>query len=190
MKSYIFPLFITLLGLFAAYVFYALWHSEEVNPPKALETSKKNIVEDLANKEIIPKSTLTVPEASLETRSQEVDEKEMQEMMGKQEDIPNLTPQQMQVQTQAVYDSLTPEDYEETMEEATVAFEQLDTMVEEQDAKLAEEMQTVEASQEALADEPMEDEAPMEEIPQEEIEMSVPENEEEIDMANEDVNNL
>ncbi len=186
MKQYFFPLFITTLGLFTAYVFYALWHSEEVNFPEVIESPKERVIEDLANKEIIPKSTLSVPETSLDTHSQAADEKEMQEMMENQENIPNLTPKQMQAQTEAVYDSLTPDDYEETMEEANAAFDALDNHVEALDAKLAEEMQDIEEAQEEQID----SDDIIEEEPQEEMVMTVPENEEEIDMEYEDMNNL
>ncbi len=195
MKSYFFPLFITILGLFTVYIFYALWHTEELNPPKIVEKQQEKTVEDLSDKAIVPK--IDHPHSSIamkntaHTSVQSVKEPEMQkdEEMDKETDVPNLTPQQMQTQTEAVYDALTPENYEETMEEAAVAFEQLDTMVEEQDAKLAEEMQAVEEAQEASANEPMDDETPVEESSQEEqTEMSVPENEEEVDMENEDAN--
>ena len=195
MKKYIFPIFITLLGFSTAYAFYIFWHSGEDHSPKQIEHPQEKVVEDLTDAAVIPKinrkNTLPVPQAPLETHSQSADEEITSQMMEKETDIPNLTPQQMQTQTEAVYDALTPENYEETMEEAAVAFEQLDTMVEEQDAKLAEEMQAVEASQEALADESMEDETAMEEIPpEEELEMSVPEDEEEVDREQEDVNNF
>ena len=189
MKAYIFPLFITSLGLFAAYVFYALWHTEEVNPPKVVEKSQKKVmVEDLSNKKIIPKKNLNenrpvVPEASPETHSQLSDEKEMSSMMEKQETIPNLTPEQMETKTQAVYDALTPEDYEETMSEASEAFEALDAHVEEVDAKLAEQREGIEEmNTDTQIDESIEE--------QNDETMEIPENEEEVDMEQEDVNNL
>lgn len=184
MKPYIFPLFITSLGLFTSYAFYALWHTEEVNIPKIPKQTKEKVIEDLSNKEIIPRSTLSVPEASLETHSPASDEKEMLQMMEKQEDIPNLTPEQMEAQTQAVYDSLTPEDYEETMQEANDAFDALDAHVEALDAQLAEEMQDMEASYEAV-DTPTQEEETIQAYET----MSVPENEIEVDMEYEDVNN-
>ena len=187
MKKYIFPLFITSLGLFTAYVFYALWHTEEVNPPKQIEKPQEKVIADLSTKPIIPKTTFVVPEASLETHTQEAEEKEMLQEMDKQASIPSLTPEQMQAQTEAVYDSLTPEDYDETMQEANEAFEALDAHVEALDVKLAEEMQAAEQSQEDAGYEESTEE--LEEALNTDT-LELPENEVEIDMENEDVNNL
>jgi len=197
MKQYFSPLFITLLGLFAVYILYALWHTEEVNLPKVIEPSK----------EIILKNTLSVPEVSLDTDVQAIDEKEIEEMRKEQENIPSFTPQQMEEQTQALDDSLTLDDYEETeetMEEENEAFESLDDHVEELDVKLAEEMQDVEESQEdTVMSVPENVEEMVMSVPENEEEMvmfvpeneedtvmSVPENIEEIDMEQEDLNNL
>lgn len=187
MKKYIFQIFITFLGLFTAYAFYALWHTEEVNPPKVVKKQQEKIVEELSGNTIIPKITLAVPEANLGTQTQEAEEKVILEEMTKHKDIPNLTPEQMQAQTEAVYDFLTPEDYDETMQEAEKAFEQLDAHAEALDAKLAEEMQSLEQSQEdSRYEESIEvtDEEPSTDT------LDVPENEVEIDMEYEDVNNL
>ena len=171
MKKYIFPFFITCLGLFTAYIFYSLWHTKEVNIPKIPELPKEKVIEDLS-----------VPKTSLEADAQMSEEKEMLSMSEKQETIPNLTPEQMETKTQAVYDALTPEDYEETMSEASEAFEALDTDVETLDTRLSEEMEDIE---EMNIDIEIEDNA--EEQTYED--MNILENEEEVDMEQEDVNN-
>lgn len=186
MKQYFFPIFIISLGLFTAYVFYALWHTEEVNPSNQVEKPHTIIHENLSNKHVIPKSVFTVPDASLDMNSQLDDEKELQQMTTEQEDAPYLTPEQRKTQTEAVYDALIPEDYEETIQEANEAFVALDAHVEALDAQLAEEMGAMEemtASEEA-------------EIVEEDVDEMIEENpiealkrEEEISLE-EDINNL
>ena len=183
MKRYFFPIFITFLGFFTAYVFYALWHTEEVNPPKVVEHKKSKVIEDLSDTPVIPKHTVAVPKTSLNTDAQVPDKKKIPSIITKQKAIPNLTPEQMEAKTQAVYDALTPEDYEETMSEASEAFEALDAHVEEVDAKLAEQMEGIEEmNTDTQIDESIEE--------QNDETMEIPENEEEVDMEQEDVNNL
>ena len=189
MKSYIFPLLVTLLGLLAAYLFYALWHTETLNPPKIIEKQQEK-TEDLSCKTLIPKtvppqhdiSTGHVKEAEQSGSDEKIEIEE-------EADIPNFMPEQLQTRTEALYEKLTPQEHEETMQAAAEAFEELDAIVEEQDIKLVEEMEEIEASQEVP-----DDEMPMEETGQEEYaDMSVPEDIEdtgEINVENEDVNNL
>ena len=145
--QYLFLLAI-LLGFFTA---YTLWHSEEVNPLPVTKNPKQvKVIEDLSPKNIIPKKILVVPTESLDNNSQEEDEKEMLNMVENKNDIPVLNLQEMESKTQDVYDSLIPEDYEETMQEAEAAFEALDAHIEALDAQLAEVMQDMEASQEEI----------------------------------------
>ena len=186
MKSYIFPLLITFLGLLAAYLFYALWHTETPNPPKIIEKQQEK-TEDLSRKTLIPKTVPLQHDISIE-HVKEAEQSGSDEKIEIEEEapVPNLTPEQMQAQTDALYEKLTPQEHEETIQAAAEAFEELDAMVEEQDVQLAEEMKKVEASQEVL-----DDEMPMEETDQkEQSDMAIPENEAQIDIASEDINNL
>lgn len=182
MKKYFFPIFITALGLFTAYVFYALWHSEELSPPKKVKQTKTNMEQDhsMGNMTSQRSSDLTVPDASM---SQQVEEHMVEEELSK-EDISSKTPEQLQAQTDEVYESLTPENHEETMEAAAEAFEQLDTYVEELDAQLAQEEQDVQESMENVEEESVADDLSTDD------DMQIPENEEEVNMEQEDVNNL
>lgn len=174
MKRYFFPIFITFLGVFTAYAFYAFWHTEEVNPPKVVEHKKSKVIEDLSDMPVIPKHTVAVPKTSVKIDAQILDKKKIPSIITKQKAIPNLTPKQIESQTQAVYDALTPEDYEETMSEADEAFEVLDTHVEEVDARLAEEMERVaEMNIEEPTEEEQNDEAT--EVPEDEDEGDVEE---------------
>ena len=186
MKSYIFPLLITLLGLLAAYLFYALWHTETLNPPKIIEKQQEK-TEDLSRKTLIPKTVPPQHDISTE-HVKEVEQPGSDEKIEIEEEaaIPNLTPEQMQAQTEALYEKLTPQEHEETMQAAAEAFEELDAIVEEQDIKLAEEMEEIEVSQGVVDDEMLVGERNEEEYP----DMSVPEDIEEINVKNEDVNNL
>jgi len=187
MKSYIFPLLITLLGLLAAYLFYTVWHTEAIEPVKITDQQQEKTEEDLSAKATMPKAippqhNISVANVKKAKQSGSDETIEIEE----EAPVPNLTPEQMQVQTEALYEKLTPQEHEETMQAAAEAFEELDTIVEEQDIKLAEEMEDVEASQEVL-----DDEMPMEETDQkEQPDMAIPENEAQIDIASEDINNL
>jgi len=185
MKKYFFVVFIILLGLFTAYAFYAVWHVEEVNTHDIInQTQQEKPIKELTEKEIISQNVLSVPEESLRIESPAVDEEIIEEKIEKLENIPNFTPQQMEAQTQEIYESLTPEDYEETMEEANTAFEEIDAHIESTKEKLAQEMQAIEETQE------IDNEKMIEEVIQKEEPMPVAEDEEVIDMENEDVNNL
>ena len=118
-------------------MFYALWHTEEVNPPSIATEEKK--AENIADEVIISKSTLPVPPASGETYLQAKDEELMHQEVEKEAGVSNLTPQQIQTQTEAVYEALTPENYEETMEEASINFDTLDEHVEKIEFEIAQE---------------------------------------------------
>lgn len=149
MKHYIVPIFITILGLITAYMFYAFWHTEEINPPKQItKKTQEKVNEDLSTHEVIPRSTLIVPDEVPTSTSAmaEQEKKELEAMMAEADKIVALTPQQMDKQTQAIYESLIPENHEETMEAAAEAFEELDSYVAALDSRLAEEMADVEAS--------------------------------------------
>ena len=62
MRKNIFPIFITSLGLFTAYVFYALWHTDEVNPSQVnnqsinTETTNKEYTKSIASKDATVKT--------------------------------------------------------------------------------------------------------------------------------------
>ena len=185
MKSYIYPLLITLLGLLAAYLFYALWHTEVPNPPQTTEKQQEKPAESLSDKVIAAKTT-AYPQSSISVQNVKKSQIDKNDEIEKGSELSKLTPQQIKAQTEALYEELMPEEHEETMQEAQTAFEELDMTVQAQDTKLAEEMQEAEESQEIFADN-----IPEEDLPQEEqTDMTVPENEEETDMENEDINNL
>jgi len=190
MKQYFFPVFITLLGLFTAYAFYAVWHVEEVNTHDIVnQTQQEKSIKEFSEKETLPKNTLVVPKESLPLGSPDINEETIEEEIEKLEKIPNLTPQEMEAKTQEIYEALTPEDYEETMEEANTAFEELDAHTEATREKLAQEMQAIEETQE-IQEVQTDNEEMVEEVITEEEAMPVAEDEEVIDMENEDVNNL
>ena len=140
MKQHKFSIFIILLGCFTAYVFYIFWHNEEINPPKMLEEKPEKIVQDLTNKKTIPKKNqFNRPVLSQSIKNIPVENKMLD---GTNESI--VTQEQLQEQTEEVYESLVPDNYEESMEEAAMAFERLDVDLEVIDEKLADEMAAVE----------------------------------------------
>lgn len=147
MKRYIFPLFITVLGMLTIYTFYTVWHMEEVSfvPSPIITKEKKKAVESLANKVVIPKRGLAVgKEGKQDTQMHKINT--MNPQMQKHISSPNLTPKQIEAQNQEIYDSLIPENYEETMENAEVTFDKLDAHVIKMNEKISEEMKAMRKS--------------------------------------------
>jgi len=128
----LFPLFITLFGLFTAYIFYAFWHSEEINPSK-IKVEKKTIKDiSLENKKIISKTTTTTPTIikSIKHKIFPVPKNFQSEIM-------------IEEQSEDIYDELRPDTQQEFIEEAKEAFEMFDTQVIEMDAKILDEEQDI-----------------------------------------------
>jgi len=130
MKDKLFPIFITVFGLFTAYVFYALWHSEEINPPKINHEQNSSINISLENKKMIPKSSQdlqpvvnTVPKV-LPKPKRFKDKREIEET------------------TQEIYQTLLPDAQDEFIEEAKEAFDMLDSKIMEMEEKLQKEEQS------------------------------------------------
>lgn len=197
MKKYYFSVFIALLGLFAAYAFYAFWHmSGTTSRVPSAKTPSKTPPKNLAAKEMIPKSSSTIDQNTKIPSSPDThpDEKKGDPVeVGEKIDTPPLTPQKQQAHTESIYSTLTPEEHEETMEAASDAFEELDTQVDIVDDRLTQEMEEaetrrVEAQEEMASEEDGVGEDVMREPEAEEI-PSLSENDEGTDVTKEDVNN-
>lgn len=136
MKNKLFPIFITVFGLFTAYIFYALWHSEEINPPKINHEENSSMNISLENKKIIPKSS--------------------QDLHPILNSIPKVLPKQktfkdksyIEDKAEEVYQTLLPSTQDEFLEEAKEAFDVLDSKIMEMEEKLQEEEQNIEESME------------------------------------------
>ncbi len=144
MKKYFFPVFITMMILLVAYVFYALWHSEALAPVPPSPISETKIPEDLSAKKPIPKKDLPKTEVQNRPTQQGANETITPPEMPA---LPHETKEQMEAHTQEVYDALTPDNYEETMAEAAEAFEEIDQAAEATEEKLSQEMAEVEEFQ-------------------------------------------
>ena len=120
MRKNIFPIFITGLGIFTAYVFYALWHTDEVNPSQA---NNQSINTETTPKHFTPKKRITSTALNTEDIkiSPIIDDKDTNK-----NNTPQLTQQEMQDKTEEVYASLTPDSYEEVQQQAELAFEAID----------------------------------------------------------------
>ena len=205
MKRYYFPVFIVLLGLLAVYALYILWHvPSTTSPASSIEKPSEKPPKDLAVKEMIPKPSvgndhnraISFPSATVLQEDERPEERREENITL---DTPALTPEQLKAKTQAVYDALTPEDYEETMEAAAAAFETLDAQVEVIEEQLAEEMEEAETNHiedmaesggsENEANEEYDKEADIGELDTEES-PALTEDDEGVDATQEDVNNL
>ena len=169
-----------LLGSVAAYTFYAFWHSETLSSSRLDRTPHK----DFSHQTIIPKAQ-TFTQDTLQIRKTVTNsnvrksEKGIPEEENSDEMLKPQSPQTIQEYTDSIYENLTPENYEETIEEGETAFEEIDIVVEEQDSKMGEEMESEEETQEVFVDEVQYDEPYIEDTSQEEE-----------DLENEDISNL
>lgn len=165
MKHYAFPIFITALLLLTGYTFYTVWHDDEVDVVHVdVKKQKKYNEQNLSDKKIIAKENLIVPKnISPQKSSVGLEENSIVSEMKEMNNVPNLTPKQIEAQTQEVYESLMPDSQDETIEEATIAFENLDERVDEITNKLAEEMHDVEESQASIEPIDQEEEQVLEE---------------------------
>jgi len=127
-KKHFFTIFISLLGLFTAYVFYTFWHLEEINPSNN-ETEEKIIkYESLENKKVISKASSPLP-------------KTIQAITPKVLANPKNFQTQISIEekNEEVYESLNPDTQQEFTEEAIEVFETLDTEIMEMEEGLLEE---------------------------------------------------
>jgi len=136
MKRYIFPVSITLLGCFTAYVFYALWHSEAVVPNKSPTAPKEVTPENLSNKEHKAKDGYTPSPTPVKNV----------EKVSVKANLTNLSPEDIEMENEVFYETVMPEQHAETMEEASTAFEALDTYVDTVNNDIEEELQAIEMS--------------------------------------------
>lgn len=126
MGNRLYYVFILLLAFIAAYLFYALWHTEEVNPKPQKPIPSSKIKEDLSDKELSPKKDLKL--SPLQSTVSE-DNKLKQTTQTSEEKKQTSAFQNMKEKTQNTYDALVPARYEEITEEADIGFEELDDEV-------------------------------------------------------------
>ncbi len=147
MKKYIFPLFIATVASFAVYIFILFWHTEDKSMTQvSSETPQKNPIENLSGKIPIPKPA-TVPIRQFKA----IDKNTTDEVLtdaGIDPDVPKML-NEVPEDTEKIYESLLPENYSETMDDAQVAFGEMESKAVEFEEQVAEEMDDIKA-QEAL----------------------------------------
>jgi hypothetical protein len=132
MNEKFFTTIIILMGLFTAYLFYALWHSETLDQtpneePKVQDSNQ--ITEDLSNKKIIPRKQLVVPEGPAQVSVTTIEDKDVQAIIETHKSIVFQSPQLFQEKTEEVYSQLRPDEHDEIMNEANEAFSRLDEQI-------------------------------------------------------------
>ncbi len=119
-----------MFGLFTAYIFYALWHSEAIDPPKFNHEQNSSINISLENKKIIPKASQDLhPVANT-----------MPQILP----IPKIFKDKREIEesTQEIYQTLLPDAQDEFIEEAKEAFDMFDSDIMEMEEKLQDEEQS------------------------------------------------
>ena len=143
MKEKLFTAFIILLGVLTAFAFYAFWHvepqsnvpSQSDTSPSTINTSEKHegIVDDVVHAEVLPSKK---KEISVKKRKVEETIQEMESI-----DISYDSQEEMQADTQEIYEALQPDDHEETIEQANKTFDALDEHVRKVDETLKSHME-------------------------------------------------
>lgn len=126
MGNRLYYVFISLLVFIAAYLFYALWHTEELNPEPQELIQPVKINEDLTDKELIPKKDFELSPLQ-STISEDNQLKQTSQMSEQKKQTPAF--QDMEEKIQNTYEELVPARYEEITEEADIGFEELDDEV-------------------------------------------------------------
>ena len=140
MHKNIFPLFITFLGIVAAYTFYAVWHTEEpeLNNPTQQTSKELSQTEPTEKKHIksLPSKSSTVKTTpSLVTVKNKT--------MHNEEPSTSSMVSETQEETREVYEALVPESYDDTVTEAQTAFTSLDATVLKMQEHLDAEMENI-----------------------------------------------
>jgi len=125
LKKYFFPIIIFLLGLSATYLFYDLLHNNEINTSVAQKVSVHTNSEHPFVKKTISKNSVSTDSLkSVNTKTSHKVQTEMLKRVQKQSDSSKTAPEEIEAEVQATYESLMPDDYEETMQKADITFEQ------------------------------------------------------------------
>lgn len=179
LKSIFFILIVTISAVIA-YALFSFSSTMQIKDTPLVKTSKPISIPKTSS---LPMQTASAEEDIVSTDK----EVNIEEVIPMENNITYSSIEEIEEKTEQIYNELTPENYEETLQEANEAFEVLDTHVEAMEAKLVEEMQDIEKVEEQFDN----DEA-IEEQPQDDVAMVISENEDEneIDITQEDVNNL
>ena len=136
MRVNVYPILITSLGLLAGFAFYTLYHTAATPPPITITSEDKRVEDSIVFEEQTPlgSETSSVKHASIKHLPITIPtvEKEIQHQAAQ---IAIETPEH----TQEIYDAITPDNYDETMEKANEAFARLETSSKDMEVSILEE---------------------------------------------------
>lgn len=136
MRVHVYPILITSLGLLAGFAFYKLYHTAATPPPITITSEDKRVEDSIVFEEQMPLDyeTSSVKHATIKREPINIPTVE-KEIQYQEEQIAIETPEE----TQEIYNAMTPDNYDETMEKANEAFAALDDESSEAHRKLLEE---------------------------------------------------
>ena len=136
MRVHVYPILIISLGLLAGFAFYTLYHTAATPPPTTVTLEDKTRDDSMVFEEQMPLDSeiSSIKHASIKRSPIKIPTVE--------KEIQNQTAQRVMEtpeHTQEIYDAMTPDNYDETMEKANEAFTALDDESSEAHRKLLEE---------------------------------------------------
>jgi len=129
MRVKIYPILITSLGLLAGVTFYSLYHTAA---PKKIITKNITTIEEPIDLQKLSPLKPQITSKKLTKLTLPTVEKEIQ---SKAEELAIETPEE----TQAIYDAITPDNYDETIEKADEAFATIEEYAKETQVAFLEE---------------------------------------------------
>jgi len=136
----LFLLFIILLSGLVGYAFYAYRNTDKPNNISYTPIELPASSEKSNDKIVLNKMSIVPPEPSVLKDSNAPVER------FKEDNVSTETIEEIEVKTQRIYNELLPDDYDETIEDANIAFDNLDIHVAEtsqEDAQIMEEAREV-----------------------------------------------
>lgn len=148
MSRYLFSLFLAIVAMVAAYVFYLFWSAGVENQPKqAIEAKSqfenKSKQEDADFKIKVKEKHKTITNSN-NTKKIETHKKRQATQEINKTEIEAEVPQEQNITTQEIYQALTPKDHEEFIQEAEEEFKDLDQKLEDIKDKLSKQQEATE----------------------------------------------
>ncbi len=159
MSRYFFSLFIIIVAVVAAYIFYLFWSGGVENQSRQTTETKsqfenKSRQEDADFNIKAREKHKTITNSNNNTKEIEINKKQQTAQEINKTEIETEIPQEQNMTTQEIYQKLTPKDHDEFIQQAEEEFSDLDKKLEDVKTKLS---QSQEAAEEKAL-EPIEDE--------------------------------
>ncbi len=148
MSRYLFSLFIAIVAMVAAYVFYLFWSGGVQNQPRQA-VEKKSQFENKSKQEVegfkikVKEKHKTISNSNNTIKEETYRKKEATQEINKTE-IEAEVPQEQNMTTQEIYQKLTPKDHDKFIQEAEEEFRDLDKKLEDVKAKLSKQQEATE----------------------------------------------